>query len=80
MKLNPIEMRIVEILTKDIIQNKLGYSSLTNTDIAKQLNISVYSIRDKITKLCDKKVLVRRTNFWDIDMKYHQRVIYLAGA
>lgn len=80
MYLNPVEQRIIDILKEDIKNTKKDYSILTNNEIAKEMNISVFSIRDKITRLAEKKAIFRRTNFWDNDLKYHQRIIYLAGA
>lgn len=80
MKLNPVEQKIYDVIREDIQNSNKDYSSITNNEISKKLNISVFSIRDKVSKLVEKKALLRRTDFWDNDMNYHQRIIYLNGV
>ena len=74
MKLNPVEQKIYDVIREDIQNSNKDYSSITNNEISKKLNISVFSIRDKVSKLVEKKALLRRTDFWDNDMNYHQQI------
>lgn len=77
MKLNPVELAILEVIENDIKKTGKGFSYLTNNEISKELGISVFSIRDKILKLAEKKAIVKRNDVWDTDKKYHNRIIYL---
>lgn len=77
MKLNPVELAILELIEKDIKESGRGFSYLTNNEISKALGISVFSIRDKIIRLADKKAIVKRNDVWDMDKKFHNRIIYL---
>lgn len=77
MKLNPIEEQILSIIKQDIAKSKVDYSTLTNNEIANEVGISVFSIRDKVLSMAKKKIITKRNDFWTSDMKYHNRVIYL---
>lgn len=76
MKLNPVELQILKIIENDLLEKNSDYSTLTNNEIANQMNVSVFSVRDKIGNLEKKKAIFRRTDFWDNNGKYHNRIIY----
>lgn len=76
MELNGREKLIYEMIVEDINNSTKPYSVLTNNEISKKLDVSVFSVRDKITKLHNKRVLQRVNEFWDEDGNYHNRVLY----
>lgn len=77
MKLNPIELEIVQILTRDILKTGREFSTLTNNEISKELGISVFSVRDKVLSLARKKVITKRNDVWTKDKKFYNRIIYV---
>lgn len=76
MELKGREKQIYDIVVEDINQSRKPYSVLTNNEIAKKLNVSVFSVRDKITNLHNKKALQRVNEFWDEQGQYHNRILY----
>jgi len=74
---NPVEQQILDVIKEDINKSEVDYSTLTNNQIASQINKSVFSVRDKIDNLSKKKYLIRRINYWTKDNQYHNRIIYL---
>lgn len=77
---NPVEKQILELIEQDIECSGVDYSTLTNNEIATILNKSVFTVRDKITKLQEKKYILRRTDVWVNNSEYHNRVIYMNRA
>lgn len=77
MKLNPIELEILGVLKEDMLNSGKDYSILTNNEISKKINVSVFSVRDKIIGLANKKVIIKRNDVWDQHKKFHNRIIYL---
>ena len=77
MTLTPLESEILEIIKEDIKKNPKGFSTITNNEISKATNVSVFSICDKIGKLVTKRAIQRVTNHWDEEKNYFPRIIYI---
>lgn len=72
---NRSEKRIYDLIISDISSNPNGYSTLTNVEIGKQLELSPITVRDKVIKLSKAKLLVSLTNHFDEKNKYFARKI-----
>lgn len=77
---NPQTKKIYQLIISDIDKNveegQKAHSTLTNTDIANALNMSAFTVRDKMLKLTKKGYFQRLNNFWDEENKFHPRIIY----
>jgi len=74
--MNPIVLKIYDVIMEDIEKSKTGYSTLTNTEISKHFKISPFSIRDHVLKLCNDGYLQKINNYWTDDDKFHNRVLF----
>lgn len=79
MILSQREREILQVIVNDIVQNDSGYSTLTNTQIAKVLDISVFAVRDKVDSLVKKQKIQRVINYWGDDKVFHNRIIFLGN-
>ena len=77
MKLNPIMQEILEVIQKDIKDTNGEFSTITNTQIAEKLNLSAFTVRDKVIQLANLKHIDKRTNVWTKDRKFYNRIIYV---
>ena len=77
MELGKKEQEIFDVIQRDIIENKKPYSTLTNNQISKMLNLSPFSVRDKVISLRKKKKLQTVINYWTEDNSFYNRVILL---
>jgi Mn-dependent DtxR family transcriptional regulator len=58
---------------ENIYSSQLGYSTLTNVEIGKILDVSPITVRDKIIKLRKSGHIVCRINYFDDNNKYFAR-------
>lgn len=77
MKLNPILEEILNVIKKDIETKGCDFSTITNSEIASKLNISAFTVRDKVLQLAKLKQIDKRTNVWTKDRKFYNRIIYV---
>ena len=70
---NRTEKRIYHLVMENIYSNPLGYSTLTNVEIGKILDVSPITVRDKIIKLRKSGHIVCRINYFDDNNKYFAR-------
>ena len=77
---NPSTKKIYDLIMSDIDRNlkesKKGYSKLSNTEIANALNMSAFTVRDKMLKMTKRGYFQRVNDYWDEYNKFHARVIY----
>jgi hypothetical protein len=77
------ESNVLKMILSDIESSQTGFSTLTNNQIAAALNVSVFSIRDKIIKLDRENKIQNVLNYWhETNGKkvYHNRVIHKGNA
>lgn len=74
MYINQREEMILNYIKKDI--DDKSYSTLTNDEISKGLNLSFTTTRDKIHNLVKKGYLQRVINHWSENGEFHNRVLY----
>lgn len=77
MKLNPILSDILSEIVADIKNGNGDFSTITNTTLSKKLNISAFTVRDKVIQLHKMGFIDKRTNVWTKDRKFYNRIIYL---
>ena len=70
---NPVEKKIYDYIMSDIATNGKNYSTLTNTEMCLALQISPFTVRDKVIKLYKSNYLVAITDHWDENNKYFNR-------
>jgi hypothetical protein len=70
---NRTEKRIYHLVMENIYSSQLGYSTLTNVEIGKILDVSPITVRDKIIKLRKSGHIVCRINYFDDNNKYFAR-------
>lgn len=75
--MNPRLQDIYDLIKKSIEDGNGLYTTITNTEISKELDISAFTIRDKVIELYKKGHIIKKHNFWTKDRKFYQRVIYL---
>lgn len=76
MCLSQREEAILSIIRDDIKSSGRPFSTLTNDEISRMLNISFTASRDKIHQLVKKGYLQRVINYWTEDGQFHNRVLY----
>lgn len=76
---NPIDKKIYNMIVEDITTNGKNYSTLTNSQIGNNLNISVISVRDKVIKLSRAGYLTSLVSHWDENNKYFHRKILVGN-
>lgn len=76
MSLNQREELILNHIKNSIIENGKSYTTLTNDEIGRSLNISFTTTRDKIHNLVKKGYLQRVINYWSEDGQFYNRVLY----
>lgn len=69
------DRRIYSYILDLINQSPLLYTKVTNTQIANHLNISVFTVRDKIIKMRNKQYLNCYLDYFDENNTYVQRKI-----
>lgn len=70
---SPREQAIYDVILKSM--NGGNRTFITNQEIANLLNISAFTVRDKVVKLVERKALQRLNNIW-INDEFHNRVLY----
>ena len=74
---NKIEKKIYDIILNDISTRDNNYSTLTNSEIAMELKISAFTVRDKVISLYKKDFLKCYVNYWDENNKFFHRQLLL---
>ena len=72
------EKMIYDLLLKDISETKTPYSSLSNSQMSKVLDVPLLTVRDKVLNMVKRGVLRSNINVWVGD-KFHQRILFIAG-
>jgi DNA-binding Lrp family transcriptional regulator len=70
---NPRDKKIYDYIIDDIETNGKNYSTLTNTIISKELDISPVTVRDKVIKLAKQGYFISLVNHFDENDKYFNR-------
>jgi hypothetical protein len=70
---NPTDRRIYNFIIEDIENSGKNYSILTNTQIAQALNLSAFSVRDKVIRLDDRNYLINLIYHYDENNRFFQR-------
>jgi len=70
---NPVEKKIYDYIMSDITTNGKNYSTLTNTEMCLALQISPFTVRDKVIKLYKSNYLVAIIDHWDENNNYFNR-------
>jgi hypothetical protein len=70
---NPVEKKIYDYIMSDIMTNGKNYSTLTNTEICFALQLSPFSVRDKVIKIYKANYLVALIDHWDENNNYFNR-------
>ena len=70
---NPRDKKIYDYIIKDIETNGKNYSTLTNSKISKDLDISPVTVRDKVIKLAKAGYFVSLVNHFDENDIYFNR-------
>ena len=73
--LTPRERLIYEVIIDDMKTNQMPFSKITNGEIAKKLDISLLTVRDKVLKIVKKGYLVSNLNYWADKHTYIQRAL-----
>jgi DNA-binding GntR family transcriptional regulator len=74
--MNPIHKKIYDIICESIDQNPKGYSTITNTEISKDMTISPFSVRDHVIVLVKRGYLQRINNHWTEQNEFHNRILF----
>lgn len=74
---NPITKEIYEIIATEIKKGNGEFTTITNTEIANRMNISAFTVRDKVIELAKRNFILKRHNVWTTERKFHNRIIYL---
>jgi predicted DNA-binding transcriptional regulator len=69
------DKRIYSYIINQISTNPLLYTRVTNTQIANDLKISVFTVRDKVLKLVKQGYLNSYVDYFDEHNNYVQRKI-----
>lgn len=69
------DRRIYAYILNQINTTPLLYTKVTNTQIARDLDISVFTVRDKVLKLVQKGYLNSYLDYFDEQNNYIQRKI-----
>jgi predicted DNA-binding transcriptional regulator len=69
------DKRIYSYIINQISTNPFLSTRVTNTQIAKDLNISVFTVRDKVLKLVKQGYLNSYVDYFDEQNQYVQRKI-----
>jgi Mn-dependent DtxR family transcriptional regulator len=72
---NQQDKRIYDYIIQDLINNGKNYSTLTNSQISKALNLSAFSVRDKIIRLHKRGYLINLIYHYDENNTYFARKI-----
>lgn len=70
---NPVEKKIYDFIMTDIRTNGKNYSTLTNTEICMALQVSPFTVRDKVIRLYKSNYLVAMIDHWDENNNYFNR-------
>ena len=70
---NPRDKKIYDYIVQDIESNGKNYSTLTNTVISKDLDISPVTVRDKVIKLAKQGYFISLVNHFDENNNYFNR-------
>ena len=70
---NPRDKKIYDYIIQDIDTNGKNYSTLTNTIISKNLDISPVTVRDKVIKLAKQGYFISLVNHFDENNNYFNR-------
>lgn len=74
---NPITKEIFDIIKTEINSGNGESTTITNTEIAKKMDISAFTVRDKVIELAKRGFITKRHNVWSKDRTFHNRIIYL---
>jgi Mn-dependent DtxR family transcriptional regulator len=69
------DKRIYDYIIKDIENSNKNYSTLTNTAISQELNISAFTVRDKVIRLAKRGYLISLVYHYDENHKFFARKI-----
>jgi hypothetical protein len=69
------DKRIYDYIIKDIENSNKNYSTLTNNTIAHALNLSAFSVRDKVIRLAKRGYLTTLVYHWDDNNVWFARKI-----
>ena len=69
------DRRIYSYILNQINANPFLYTKVTNTQIGRDLDISVFTVRDKVIKLVKQGYLNSYVDYFDENNKYVQRKI-----
>jgi hypothetical protein len=70
---NPRDKKIYDYIIKDIETSGLNYSTLTNTKISQDLQLSPVTVRDKVIKLAKQGYFISLVNHFDENDRYFNR-------
>jgi DNA-binding Lrp family transcriptional regulator len=74
-KVNPVDKLILKVIQDDMKNNGYEISYLNNAEISKITGLSIYRVRDSIVKMNKLNILNNLTNYWDPNLKFHNRII-----
>jgi len=74
--MNPIHKKIYDIICEDIDKNPKGFSTITNAEISKDINISPYSVRDHVILLVKRGHLQKINNHWTEENEFYNRILF----
>jgi len=72
---NPFDIEIIQHIKKDISNSEKPYSSLSNEQIAKELNVSGIKVRDRILKMKRDGIIDTKVFWFDENKKFYSRII-----
>ena len=71
----PLDIEIIQHIKKDISNSEKPYSSLSNEQIAKELNVSGIKVRDRILKMKRDGIIDTKVFWFDENKKFYSRII-----
>lgn len=74
--MNPIHKQIYDIVCDSIDKNPKAYSTITNAEIAGQMTISPFSVRDHIILMCKRGYLQKINNHWTEEHEFYNRILF----
>ena len=70
---NPVDKKIYDYIINDIEQSGKNYSVLTNTQIGIALQISAFTVRDKVIRLHNRGYLINLIYHYDENNTFFSR-------
>lgn len=72
---NPVDKEIYDIIINDMKTSQKNYSVLTNVEIAKMIDKSPITVRDKVIRLSKQGYLTNLINYWNENKKFFARMM-----